>query len=207
MTSLSEKSAVSVPQETHPLPPFFPEGAKVLMCGTFPPQRSRWSMDFYYPNFINDMWRIFGLIYFDDAQALVDKDHSTFRLEEIKRLLTKHGVALNDTGKNVVRTMNNASDKYLDIREHIDLDAALLALPQCHAVALTGKLAAEVACSITGASIPPMGGYSKVDFPLSDGSVRQLKIWRLPSSSRAYPMKLEKKADAYRVMLDDSGCL
>ncbi|MBD5204444.1 MAG: uracil-DNA glycosylase family protein, partial [Bacteroidales bacterium] len=81
------------------------------------------------------------------------------------------------------------------------------ALPECRAVALTGKLAAEVACEITGADMPPLGGFSEVDFLLSDGSVRHLKIWRMPSSSRAYPMKLEKKAESYRAMLSDSGCL
>ncbi len=195
------------PLETHPLPPFFPAGAKVLMCGTFPPQRSRWSMDFYYPNFINDMWRIFGIIYFGDAETLVDREHSTFRLDAIKHLLSEKGVALNDTGRDVVRTRGNASDKFLDIKEHIDLDAALLALPKCHALALTGKLAAEVACGITGAVMPSLGGYSEVDFSLSDGSVRHLKIWRMPSSSRAYPMKLADKANYYRQMLEDSGCL
>lgn len=201
------KNPAGQPMESHPFPPFLPENAKVLMCGTFPPPPSRWSMDFYYPNFINDMWRIFGLIYFDDAQHLVDKEHSTFRLEEIITLLTKHGVALSDTGKSAVRTMNNASDKFLDIQEHIDLDTILRVLPECHAVALTGKLAADVACNITGASMPPLGGCSEADFTLSDGSVRHLKIWRMPSSSRAYPMKLEKKAEAYRTMLADSGCL
>ena len=44
--------------EYHPLRPFLPENAKVLFLGSFPPQRKRWCMDFYYPNFINDHWRI-----------------------------------------------------------------------------------------------------------------------------------------------------
>lgn len=200
-------ASAATPEETHPLEPFFPEGAKVLMCGTFPPQRSRWSMDFYYPNFINDMWRIFGLIYTGDPATFVDKEHSTFYLPEIKALLTEKGIALNDTGKNVVRTMGNASDKFLDIKEHIDLDAALRALPECHTLALTGKLAAEVAAGITGCALPKQGEYSDCEFPLSDGSVRSLRVWRMPSSSRAYPMKLEKKAEAYRRMLLDAGAL
>ena len=42
--------------EYHPLRPFLPERAKVLFLGSFPPQRKRWCMDFYYPNFINDHW-------------------------------------------------------------------------------------------------------------------------------------------------------
>lgn len=55
--------------ETHPLPPFTPPDAKLLMLGSFPPPRVRWKMDFYYPNFQNDMWRIFGLVFFADKEA------------------------------------------------------------------------------------------------------------------------------------------
>ena len=44
--------------EKHPLEPFLPAKAKLLMLGSFPPQKKRWSMDFYYPNLNNDMWRI-----------------------------------------------------------------------------------------------------------------------------------------------------
>ena len=44
--------------ETHPFVPFIPEGAKVLMLGTFPPASHRWCMPFYYPNF--QMKGVFG---------------------------------------------------------------------------------------------------------------------------------------------------
>ena len=47
--------------ENHPLEPFLPGNAILLMLGSFPPQKKRWSMDFFYPNWSNDMWRIFGL--------------------------------------------------------------------------------------------------------------------------------------------------
>ena len=40
--------------ESHPFEPFLPEGAKILMLGTFPPAEHRWCMPFYYPNFHND---------------------------------------------------------------------------------------------------------------------------------------------------------
>ena len=46
--------------EEHPLLPFLPPEARLLMLGSFPPPRYRWSMDFYYPNWNNDMWRIVG---------------------------------------------------------------------------------------------------------------------------------------------------
>ena len=57
-----------IPIEQHPLEPFMPEGTNILMLGSFPPERKRWSMEFFYPNWGNDMWRIWGLIFFDDKQ-------------------------------------------------------------------------------------------------------------------------------------------
>ena len=56
--------------EWHPLIPFLPENAKVLFLGSFPPQRKRWCIDFYYPNFINDHWRIEGQVFFGLARCL-----------------------------------------------------------------------------------------------------------------------------------------
>ena len=56
--------------EYHPLRPFLPEKAKVLFLGSFPPQRKRWCMDFYYPNFINDHWRIEGQIFYGERTTL-----------------------------------------------------------------------------------------------------------------------------------------
>lgn len=50
--------------ESHPFEPFLPKNARLLMLGTFPPAEKRWSMKFYYPNFTNDMWRIFGICFF-----------------------------------------------------------------------------------------------------------------------------------------------
>lgn len=41
--------------EKHPLEPFLPAKAKLLMLGSFPPQKKRWSMDFYYPNLNNEI--------------------------------------------------------------------------------------------------------------------------------------------------------
>ncbi len=57
--------------EKHPLAPFLPEGARILMLGSFPPKKERWSMEFFYPNWINDMWRIWGLIFFNDKEHFV----------------------------------------------------------------------------------------------------------------------------------------
>ena len=69
--------------EQHPLKPFLPANAQLLMLGSFPPQKKRWSMDFYYPNWNNDMWRITGLLFFNDKDHFVDKSLKVFCKEHI----------------------------------------------------------------------------------------------------------------------------
>ena len=90
--------------EQHPLEPFMPEGARLLMLGSFPPARRRWCMDFFYPNFINDMWRIFGIVFFNDKEHFVDRAGGTFRRDDIVEFLTGKGIALYDTACAVRRT-------------------------------------------------------------------------------------------------------
>ena len=64
--SLWEIIILSMLTEKHPFEPFLPAKARILFLGSFPPQPHRWSMPFYYPNWINDFWRIMGLLFFED---------------------------------------------------------------------------------------------------------------------------------------------
>ena len=80
--------------ETHPFVPFLPGNARLLMLGTFPPAPKRWSMAWYYPNFTNDMWRIFGLIFFGDKQYFVCQEEKTYRLDALKSFLTQSATPL-----------------------------------------------------------------------------------------------------------------
>lgn len=176
--------------ETHPFEPYLPEGAKVLIMGTFPPQPKRWSMDFYYPNRTNDFWYMMGLIFYGDRTALLKEGSKDFDLVKIKCLLDDKGIALNDTGYKVRRLMNNASDKFLEIIEPVALDRLLARIPECRAIATTGEKAADVIAQLTSTTAPKMG--EKVMGP------DDMMIWRMPSTSRAFPMKLEVKADYYR---------
>lgn len=185
--------------EQHPWHPFIPENAKVLIMGTFPPGNHRWSMDFYYPNRTNDFWFMMGLIFMGDRYAFYDKESKTFRLEDIVRLLETKGIAMNDTARKVRRLKGNASDKFLEIVEPVDLKALLGRMPLCRDVASTGEKAAGVIAEITGTSIPKMGEWVE--------STEGYRIWRLPSTSRAYPLKLERKAEYYEVMFRKAGLL
>lgn len=119
------------PVETHPFEPFLPPGARLLMLGTFPPAPKRWCMDWYYPNYTNDMWRILGLCFFGDKLRFVDEAHKTYRLDELKRFLDEVGIAIFDTCLRVRRTTGTASDKDLEVVERTDLDDLLRSLPQC----------------------------------------------------------------------------
>ncbi len=184
--------------ERHPLQPFLPEGARLLMLGSFPPARKRWSMDFFYPNFTNDMWRIFGICFFGDKLHFVDEEHKCFRQETIEELLRQRGIAIYDTATAVVRTQGTAADKDLMVVEPTDLEALLNKIPHCRAVVTTGEKATSVFCEHFGIKPPKVGTY----IAFTSGS-RHLRLYRMPSSSRAYPMKVERKAEYYKPMFED----
>lgn len=186
--------------ERHPFEPFLPEGAKVLMLGSFPPQRKRWSMEFYYPNFINDFWRIIGLLFFEDKDWFVDKVAKRFKLKEIKEFCVEKGIAMFDTATAVRRLKDNASDKFLEVVEPTDIPALLRRIPFCRAVVVTGEKAAQTLCPAFGTEAPAVGEFSQFSF---EG--RNLRLYRMPSTSRAYPLPIQKKADVYRRLFADLG--
>lgn len=184
--------------ERHPFEPFLPAKAKLLMLGSFPPQPKRWCMDFYYPNFTNDMWRIMGLIYFQDKDHFVMPTQKKFDKTLLISFLTKHGIALYDTATSVRRLQDNASDKFLEVVTPTDIDALLTRLPECRAIVTTGEKATDTLCEKYGAEKPKVGHYSSFQY-----QGRVLRLYRMPSSSRAYPLALEKKAAAYTQMLKE----
>ena len=186
--------------EYHPLKPFLPQGAKLLMLGSFPPQKKRWSMEFYYPNLQNDMWRICGLIFKGDKNAFVDLENKRFHREILVDFLTEVGIALYDTATAVRRLKGNASDADLEVVEPTDVAALLRGLPECRAIVTTGQKATETLCALFGVKVPKIGEYAGFGF---EG--REMRLYRMPSSSRAYPMKLERKAEYYRGMYEELG--
>lgn len=187
----------SQPIERHPFTPFLPEGTRLLMLGTFPPAPRRWCIDFYYPNFQNDMWRIFGICFFGDKEHFILPGAKRFDLDRIVPFLNDTRIGIYDTAVRVRRTKNTASDKDLEIVEPTDVKAMLRSLPECRAVVTTGQLATEVFCSHFGMKAPKVGDYAMFSL---DG--RELRLYRMPSSSRAYPMKVERKAEFYQPMFD-----
>lgn len=180
--------------ERHPLEPFLPENGKILFLGSFPPPKARWSMDFFYPNWINDFWRIMGLLHFQDAHHFEAHGEKRFDKDAIVEFCEAQGLAFFDTATSVCRLKGNASDNFLEILEPTDVASLLLNIPGCETLVTTGgKASEELAAGIGAESIPPVEG--SLDVTIGD---RHLRWWRMPSSSRAFPMSLEKKAAAYR---------
>ena len=186
--------------EYHPLRPFLPENAKVLFLGSFPPQRKRWCMDFYYPNFINDHWRIQGEVFFGDRNHFVDVTAKCFKMDEIVAFCEERGLAFFDTSTAVRRLKDNAADQFLEVVEPTDIPALLCHLPHCRAIVTTGEKATQTVCASLHLPVIP-----KVNEAIT--IVSPLLLYRLPSSSRAYPLSFDKKVEAYRKMAEKVGLI
>ena len=204
--------------EHHPLQPFLPEKAQLLMLGSFPPPKERWCMEFFYPNPQNDMWRIMGQVFFhdkshfevprnllkgkrDDVQSTKGRK-AVFNYEAIVSFCRTQGIAIFDTAQAVVRLQGNAADEHLEIVERTDITALLKQLPFCHDVCCTGGKAAETLAEILHTETPKVGSCIETNI-----SNRAVRFWRMPSSSRAYPLSIYNKAAFYRRMFEAIGLL
>ncbi|HFC8024869.1 TPA: uracil-DNA glycosylase family protein [Neisseria meningitidis] len=180
-----------------------------MMMGTFPPKEDKRAMQFHYPNFQNDMWRVYGLVFFGDADYFKvpsngEAAHSekAFDAEKIKAFLHERGIASCPTVLKAVRQHGNASDKFLKVVETVDLAAVLAKIPECRHICTTGGKATEILLDIQGGGIKMPKTGETVLFPFAG---RDLTLTRLPSTSRTYPLSLAKKAAAYRAFFEMAG--
>ena len=191
--------------ERHPFTPFLPKGCKVVICGTFPPKAEKWSMNFFYPNFQNDMWRIFGKIFYGEKDYFFNKYNKTVDKAGIQQMLSQYKIGIGETVIEAIRLKDNASDKFLEIVTPVNLSKLFFDAPDCKIIATTGEKAASVIAALTNSAIPKMGEHLDLCTLLVDGSKRHFIHWRLPSTSRAFPMPFEKKTTYYSEMLNFSG--
>ena len=188
----------TIETESHPFEPFLPDGARILFLGSFPPQPHRWCMPFYYPNWINDFWRILGLIHFGDKDHFCIPAQKRFDEATIRDFCSREGLAFYDTACEVRRLKDNASDAFLEVVKPTDVAALMRRIPGCDRMVTTGQKATEVVAAIFGCAVPPVGESVWIRV---EG--RTVRFWRMPSTSRAYPLPLEKKAEAYRRLFEE----
>ena len=212
---LSEAQATEV--ETHPFVPVLPPNATVMMMGTFPPTADKWAMPFHYPNFYNDMWRIYGSVFFDDVDYFRVGKEKRFDPERIRAFMFERGIASCPTVHQAIRETGNASDKNLTVVTPVDLDSILPQVPKVETLFTTGGKATEVLLGLL-AEPPAKSKYPKtnqsMDYPYQwqndhnrKVDVNNLTLYRLPSTSRAYPLALDKKVAAYKEFFKKIGKL
>lgn len=184
--------------EQHPLGFFLPENTKLLMLGSFPPPIIRWSMNFYYPNIQNDMWRILGSIFYQNTAYFLETKKA-FSEERAKTFCRDKGIGIGDTAVEVIRLKNNASDNFLQVIVPLNPEAVLSQIPACKAIVVTGQKAMDtLVAMLPPLEAPKVGAYTR--FTLLD---RTFRLYRMPSSSRAYPKPLSEKAAVYRQMFEE----
>ena len=203
--------------ETHPFEPVLPPNATVMMMGTFPPTADKWAMSFHYPNFYNDMWRIYGRVFFDDADYFRIGDEKRFDPERIRDFMFERGIASCPTVKQAIRETGNASDKNLTVVTPVDLEVILPQVPKVKSLFTTGGKATEVLLGLLDEPIAKSKHpktNQRMDYPYqwqdADNKkidVNDLTLYRLPSTSRAYPLSLDKKVAAYKAFFEKVGKL
>ncbi|MGO2231449.1 DNA glycosylase [Psychrobacter sp.] len=203
--------------ETHPFAPVLPPNATVMMMGTFPPTSDKWAMSFHYPNFYNDMWRIYGGVFFDDVDYFRIEEEKRFDPERIIDFMYERGIASCPTVKQAIRETGNASDKNLTVVTPVDLDDILTKVPKVRTLFTTGGKATEVLLNLL-VDPPSKSKYPKTNQSMSypyqwqctenkNSAPNDLMLYRLPSTSRAYPLALEKKIAAYKDFFKKIGKL
>ena len=190
--------------ETRPFPPFLPKKATVMMMGTFPPAAEKRAMEFHYPNFQNDMWRVYGLIFFNDKDHFRKGDEKAFDPEKIKAFLDQKGIASCPTVYKAIREHGNASDAFLEVVEPVNLKEVLGQVPDVAHICTTGGKATEILLGLLPEKVKLPKTNETINF-VYDG--RQLSLTRLPSTSRAYPLSLVKKAEAYKNFFKNCGLI
>ena len=70
---------------------------------------------------------------------------------------------------------------------------------------IKGTAATETICTSLNISAVPKVNTFVVIPGIYNGDRMQINLYRLPSSSRAYPMSFDKKVQAYRQMFEEVG--
>ena len=143
-----------------------------------------------------------GLIFYNNKNQFLDNTLKRFCIDKIQKFLDKNDIAIGDSALVVNRLADNASDKYLNIITPLPLLDTLKRIPNCQAVISTGEKAAQIIAKQTNTIIPSIGSFTQASI-----HGKEIKIFRMPSTSRAYPLSIEKKAQFYKDMFSAIGIL
>ena len=137
----------------HPIPPLYDANSRVLILGSFPSVKSREAM-FFYGHPQNRFWKLMALLFEADIPSTV---------EEKKRLVLSHGIAMWDTNHSC--TITGSSDS--SIKDVVPNDLSVI---------INSSRVKTVYCN--GAASYKL--YQKYIYPIN-----KIKAEKLPSTSPA----------------------
>jgi G:T/U-mismatch repair DNA glycosylase len=128
-------------------------------------------------------------------------NEKAFDEQKVKTFCTEKKIWIGDTAKQVIRLQGNASDDTLQVIQSFDIVEILQSLHHCTAVVVTGKKAMDTLMSVLQLSQQP-AVWCSVSYEIL---WRVVKVYRMPSTSRAYPKPLAEKAEVYKNMFYEVG--
>ncbi len=144
----------------------------------------------------NDMWRIFGIIFFENKEYFITNEK--YDADRIMDFCENKGIALYDSAISIRRLNNNASDNFLEVVDKVDLSALLINIPNCKTLVVTGQKALDIVSELIKIEKTEIGNFTEFQY-----IGRKMRLYRLPSSSRAYPKPLAQKAEIYKRVFDE----
>ena len=155
----------------HPIAPVFDKDSKVLILGSFPSVRSR-EEGFFYGHPQNRFWKLMALLFEADIPSTV---------EEKKRLVLSHGIAMWDTIHSC--TITGSSDS--SIKDVVPNDLSVI---------LNNSRVKRIFCN--GAASHRL--YQKYIYPINN-----IPAQKLPSTSPANAAwSLEKLAEEWKIICE-----
>ena len=155
----------------HPIPPLYDENSRVLILGSFPSVKSREAM-FFYGHPQNRFWKLMALLFDADVPSTV---------EEKKRLVLSHGIAMWDTIHSC--TITGSSDS--SIKDVVPNDLSVI---------LNNSRVKRIFCN--GAASHRL--YQKYIYPINN-----IPAQKLPSTSPANAAwSLDRLAEAWRIICE-----
>ena len=155
----------------HPIPPLYDANSRVLILGSFPSVKSREAM-FFYGHPQNRFWKLMALLFDADVPSTV---------EEKKRLVLSHGIAMWDTIHSC--TITGSSDS--SIKDVVPNDLSVI---------LNNSRVKRIFCN--GAASHRL--YQKYIYPINN-----IPAQKLPSTSPANAAwSLERLAEEWKIICE-----
>ena len=155
----------------HPIPPLYDANSRVLILGSFPSVKSREAM-FFYGHPQNRFWKLMALLFDADVPSAV---------EEKKRLVLSHGIAMWDTIHSC--TITGSSDS--SIKDVVPNDLSVI---------LNNSRVKRIFCN--GAASHRL--YQKYIYPINN-----IPAQKLPSTSPANAAwSLDRLAEAWKIICE-----